>query len=138
MVQLIADGVHVAPEAILTAWRAARGRTVLVSRRDRRSRPRRRHVPPRAARGDGRGRGVAQRTTGRWPAAVRPLAWGVRMLIELGVPIVEAVDTVTGAPARLFWREDIGVLRQGAPADLVVLDDDFAVERVYVGGMLLE
>ena len=58
---------------------------------------------------------------------MRPLAWGLRMLVELGVPIVEAVDTVTAAPARLFWREDIGVLRPGAPADLVVLDDDFAV-----------
>lgn len=133
VVQLIADGVHVAPEAILTAWRAARGRVVLVS-----------DAIAAAGLGDGAYRlghievtvedGVSRRADGTLAGAVRPLAWGLRMLVELGVPIVEAVDTVTGAPARLFWREDVGVLRPGAPADLVVLDDDFAVERVYVGG----
>ena len=82
--------------------------------------------------------GVSRSADGTLAGGVRPLAWGLRMLVELGVPIVEAVDTVTGAPARLFWREDIGVLRPGAAADLVVLDDDFAVERVYVGGRPLE
>ena len=31
VVQLIADGAHLAPETILTVWRAARGRIALVS-----------------------------------------------------------------------------------------------------------
>jgi N-acetylglucosamine-6-phosphate deacetylase len=56
------------------------------------------------------------------------------MLVELGIPIVEAVDAVTRTPARLLRRDDIAVLRPGAPADLVVLDDDFAVRSVMLGG----
>ena len=133
VVQLIADGVHVAPEAILMAWRAARGRLVLVS-----------DAIAAAGLGDGSYRlgrvevtvehGVARSADGRLAGGVRPLAWGLRMLVELGVPIAEAVDTVTTAPARLAGREGIALLRPGAPADLVVLDDDFAVTGVLVGG----
>jgi N-acetylglucosamine-6-phosphate deacetylase len=133
VVMLIADGAHVAPEAVLTAWRAARGRLVLVS-----------DAIAGAGVGDGAYRlgsvelrvtdGIARLADGTLAGAVRPLAWGLRLLVELGVPIAEAVDTVTAAPARLLRRDDVGVLRPGAPADLVVLDDDFAVHRVLVNG----
>jgi N-acetylglucosamine-6-phosphate deacetylase len=133
VVQLIADGVHLAPETILTAWRAARGRIALVS-----------DVVAAGGLGDGTYRfgtaevtvehGVSRLANGTLAGAVRPLAWGLRMLIELGVPIVEAVDAVTRTPARLLGREDAGVLRPGAAADLVVLDDDFAVRDVLVRG----
>lgn len=137
VIQLIADGVHLAPEAILLAWRAARGRIALVS-------------DSIAATGLGNGTfrlgtvevivedGVSRRADGALAGAVRPLAWGLRMLVELGVPIVEAVDAVTRTPARLLGRDDVGVLREGAAADLVVLDDDFAVESVWLGGRRLE
>jgi N-acetylglucosamine-6-phosphate deacetylase len=132
-VTLIADGVHVAPEAVLTAWRAARGRLALVS-----------DAIAAAGRGDGRFRlgevelevhdGVSRLADGTLAGATRPLAWGLRGLIELGVPIVEAVETVTSSPARLLARDDAGTLALDGPADLVVLDDDFAVDRVLVGG----
>jgi N-acetylglucosamine-6-phosphate deacetylase len=137
LVQLIADGVHLAPEAILAAWRAARGRLALVS-----------DLIAAGGLGDGAFRigtvdvrvesGVSRRADGTLAGSVRPLAWGLRMLIELGVPIVEAVDAVTRTPARVIGRDDIAVLRPGAPADLVVLDDDFAVERVLLAGSLVE
>ncbi len=137
VVQLIADGVHLAPEAILAAWRAARGRIVLVS-----------DAIAAAGLGDGAFRvgtvdvtvehGVSRLADGTLAGAVRPLAWGLRMLVELGVPIVEAVDAVTRTPARVVGRDDIAVLRPGARADLVVLDDDFAVKQVLLGGSLVE
>lgn len=132
-VTLIADGVHVAPEALLTAWRAARGRLALVS-----------DAISAAGRGDGRFRlgeievevhdGVSRLDDGTLAGATRPLAWGLRGLIELGVPIVEAVETVTSTPARLLGRHDAGTIALDGPADLVVLDDDFAVDRVLVAG----
>ena len=137
IVQLIADGVHLAPEAILTAWRAARGRIALVS-----------DAIVAAGLGDGAFRvgtvdvtvehGVSRLADGTLAGAVRPLAWGLRMLVELGIPIVEAVDAVTRTPARVVGRNDIAVLRPGGPADLVVLDDDFAVTQVLLGGTLVE
>ena len=135
-VQLIADGVHLAPEVILTSWRAARGRFALVS-----------DLIAAGGLGDGTFRlgtvevtvesGVSRLEDGTLAGAVRPLAWGLRMLVELGVPIVEAVDAVTRAPARLLGRGDIAVLRPGAPADVVVLDDDFAVADVLLAGRSL-
>jgi len=132
-VMLIADGVHVAPDAVLAAWRAARGRVVLVS-------------DAVAAVGAGDGvttlgerevfvaDGAARLADGTLAGSARPLSWGLRMLVELGVPVAEAADAVTRAPARLVGRPDAGLLCAGAPADLVVLDDAFAVDRVYVAG----
>ncbi len=137
VVQLIADGAHLAPETILATWRACRGRLALVS-----------DVTAAGGKGDGAFRlgtvditvegGVARTDDGSLAGAVRPLAWGLRMLVELGVPIGEAVEAVTRTPARVVGRSEIGVLRPGAAADLVVLDDDFAVASVLVGGRLLE
>ena len=136
-VMLVADGVHVAADAVVAAWRAARGRLALVS-------------DAIAAAGEGDGvtslgdvevvvaDGVPRLADGTLAGSVRPLAWGLRLLVELGVPIVEAVDAVTRTPARLLGRSDAGVLGPGRPADLVVLDDAFAVERVYVGGRELD
>lgn len=133
-VMLVADGVHVAHEALLLCWRAAGGRLVLVSD---------------AVMGTGLGdgsyrvgrtevrveRGVSRLADGTLAGATRPLAWGLRLLVELGVPIVEAVATVTRTPALLAGRTDLGVLTRHGPADLVVLGDDFAVERVLRRGV---
>lgn len=136
-VMLIADGVHVAGDAILTAWRAARGRFVLVS-----------DAIAAAGLGEGRFRlgtaevevrdGASRLPDGTLAGAVRPLAWGLRYLVELGVPIPEAVDAVTRTPAALVGRPDAGRLERGGAADLVVLDDDFAVASVLVGGEALD
>lgn len=136
-VTLVADGAHVAPEALLTAWRAARGRFALVS-----------DAIAAAGLGDGAYAiggvevevvdGVSRTADGTLAGAVRPLGWGLRTLVELGVPIVEAVAAVTSTPATLVGRPELGRLRVGAPADLVVLDDAFALDRVLVGGAELE
>jgi N-acetylglucosamine-6-phosphate deacetylase len=133
VVQLIADGVHVDPEAVLAAWHVARGRLVLVS-----------DAIAAAGCGDGTytlggtpvavADGVARTADGELAGGVRPLSAGLRLLLELDVPLDEAVDAVTRAPARLLGRTDVGVLAVGAPADIVVLDDELQVERVYVGG----
>ena len=136
VVQLIADGVHVAAEAIQVAWRAARGRLALVT-----------DAIAAAGLGDGDYRlgerevrvegGVPRLADGTLAGAVRPLEWGLRTLAELGLPLAEAVDAVTRTPARLLGRDDVGRLAPGAPADLVVLDDDLVVADVLVGGALV-
>jgi N-acetylglucosamine-6-phosphate deacetylase len=123
VVQLIADGVHVSAEAILTAWRAARGRLVLVT-----------DAIAAAGAGDGDYRlgerdvhvdgGIPRLADGTLAGAVRPLEWGLRALVELGVPIPEAVDAVTRTPARVLGRGDAGRLAVGAPADVVVVDPE--------------
>jgi N-acetylglucosamine-6-phosphate deacetylase len=132
-VQIIADGVHLARETIALVWRAARGRVALVS-----------DAIAAAGLGDGDYRlgsvrvavrdGVARREDGTIAGSARPLIAGLRNLVALGVPLPAAVMAASAVPARILGREDLGRLTPGAPADVVVLDDELEVVRVLVGG----
>jgi N-acetylglucosamine-6-phosphate deacetylase len=57
----------------------------------------------------------------------------VRNLHALGVPLPEALDAATAVPARVVGA-NVGTLEPGAPADVVVVDDNLEIERVLVGG----
>jgi len=54
---------------------------------------------------------------------------------EAGVPLLDAVRMATATPASVVGREDLGALRPGALADIVICDEDLKVERVFVGGL---
>ena len=58
----------------------------------------------------------------------------VRNLHALGVPLVDAVGAATAVPAALAGRPELGALRPGAIADIVVLDDRLGVQTVLRGG----
>jgi N-acetylglucosamine-6-phosphate deacetylase len=132
-VMAIVDGVHLADEAVLLAWRAARGRFALVS-----------DAIAAAGCPDGEYRlgeatvqvwdGACTREDGTLAGSVCPLDAAVRNLLALGVPRLEAVAAATIVPARIARRADLGRLTVGGRADLVVLDDALAVERVYRAG----
>jgi N-acetylglucosamine-6-phosphate deacetylase len=134
VVTLVADGVHLDREALHLAWRCARHRVALVS-----------DAMAGARRGDGVFSlgtqeatvvdGVARGWDGTLAGSVRPLSFGLRHLVEIGVPFPEAVDAVTRTPARLVDRPDVGVLRPGGRADVVVLDDTLDVARVLLAGV---
>jgi N-acetylglucosamine-6-phosphate deacetylase len=52
-----------------------------------------------------------------------------------GVPVPEAVRMASLTPARVLGLEaDIGSVEPGKRADLVVLDRDLTVRRVFLGG----
>ena len=63
----------------------------------------------------------------------------VRTFHELtGVPLVEVVRMASLTPARVAGREqEIGSIKPGKLADLVVLDGALRVRQVYVGGQLI-
>jgi N-acetylglucosamine-6-phosphate deacetylase len=132
-VMAIVDRVHLADEAVLVAWRAARGRFALVS-----------DAVAAAGRPDGTYRlgkatvhvrdGVCRREDGTLAGSVVPLDAAVRNLAAIGVPLAEAVAAATVVPARIARRADLGRLSVGGRADLVVLDDGLAVTQVYRGG----
>lgn len=60
----------------------------------------------------------------------------VRTFIRLtGVPLVEVVRMASLTPARISgWDKEIGSIAAGKRADLLVLDRDLNVRRVFVGG----
>ncbi len=57
------------------------------------------------------------------------------MHFTAGVPLPEAVRMASLTPARILGvADDVGSLERGKRADLVVLDRELNVKRVYVGG----
>ncbi|MGO9640928.1 MAG: N-acetylglucosamine-6-phosphate deacetylase [Candidatus Acidiferrales bacterium] len=136
--ELIADGVHVDGTAIRLLL-AAKGvdRTVLVS-------------DGTAATGmpDGSYRlgtfevsvrgGVCRNAEGKLAGSTLTLDRAVRHMVELGVPLAEAVRMATWNPARVLGIEGRkGTLGAGADADLVLLDEQLHVARVMARGAWL-
>lgn len=122
---VIADGTHVADEALLVAWRAGAGRLALVS-----DAVGRRPGDP-ATVPDGP---VVRRPDGTLAGSTLPLLAGVRRLVSLGVPLPAAIEAATAVPASIAGAGG-GTLRPGRVADVVVLDDALQVQRVLVGGL---
>ena len=79
--------------------------------------------------------GVVRRRDGVLAGSVLTLAQAVRNLVALGAPLERALEAASRVPARAARRDDVGTLRVGAPADVVVLDGDVEVRRVLVGGV---
>ncbi|HZQ16918.1 MAG TPA: N-acetylglucosamine-6-phosphate deacetylase [Gaiellaceae bacterium] len=133
VVSLIVDGIHLAPETVLTAWRAARGRVALIS-----------DATAAAPRADGRSslgeldlevhEGAVRGPDGILAGSVLSLIEAVRNVHALGVPLEEALGAVSATPARVLGDARLGRLDVGLPADVVVLNDRLEIERVLVGG----
>jgi N-acetylglucosamine-6-phosphate deacetylase len=133
VVQLIADGHHVAGDTLLVAWAAARGRIALVT-----------DAVAAAALGDGdfalAGRplvsaeGVVRGPEGQLAGSVLTMIDAVRNVHALGVPLEEALTAATAVPAGIARRPDLGRLAPGMPADVVVLDDNLEITRVLLRG----
>jgi len=134
IVQIIVDGVHLAPEVVQVVWRAAAGRVALVT-----------DAIAAAGVGDGEfalgdtridvREGVARRAAdGVLAGSVLTMLDAVRNLHALGIPIERALEAASSVPARVLGSDRVGRIERDAPADLVVLDDGLGIERVLVGG----
>jgi N-acetylglucosamine-6-phosphate deacetylase len=130
--ELILDGNHIADDAVRLAWRAGRGRVVLVT-------------DAIGATGDGTWRvgpvevevhnGVVRGGGGELAGSMLTMPRAIRALMSAGgASLAEAIDAATRVPAAAAGRDDVGVLRPGAPADVVVVDEDVNVLRVLVDG----
>ena len=63
------------------------------------------------------------------------MAAAVRYAVEVaGLPLADVVHAATAAPAALLGLDGVGALSPGCRADLVVLDEDLAVQRVLHRG----
>lgn len=134
VVELIADGVHLHPAVLADAARRAAGGWVLVT-----------DAMAAAGAGDGTFRlgprqvevrgGVARAADGAIAGSTltldRAVAYAVRVA---GIGLDEAIAAATRTPAAVLGRDDIGRLREGAYADMVVFDPDLSVRRVMRRG----
>jgi N-acetylglucosamine-6-phosphate deacetylase len=136
VVQIILDGIHLAPDTVRLVWQAAAGRIALVTDA----------VAGAGVSGDGSYRlgevavevrgGVVRRDDGVLAGSVLTMIGAVRNLHALGVPLEAALAAATSVPAGVVGA-DAGRLEPGGPADVVVLSEELEIERVLVGGKTL-
>lgn len=136
-IQLIADGGHVADELLRLAFAAAPSRCSIVT-----------DATSLAGVGDAELTlggvpirvvgGVARDPEGKIAGGASSMLQGLRHLASLSVSLAEVLVAATERPARLLGREDVGHLRDGSPANLIVLDDDLELRDVFVSGEALE
>ena len=134
-IQIILDGNHLAPDTVRLVWRAAAGRTALVTDA---------MAAAGAACAGGSFRigarevivrdGVARGPNGELAGSTLTMIEAVRNLHTHGVPLEDALDAATAVPAAVLGLTGVGHLDIGSPADVVVLSDTLEIERVYVGG----
>ncbi len=133
VVSVILDGIHLATETAMVAWRAAAGRLALVT-----------DAITAAGVADGSYsfgnfdvqvlEGTVRGPDGVLAGSVLTMIEAVRNLHGLGVPLEDALAAASATPARVLGDPSLGRIGIGLPADLIVLDDNLEIERVIVGG----
>jgi len=134
----IADLVHVSADVLRLTIRLAGDRLVVVSDAA---------WPAGLGEGDHRGAdgitvtvagGAVRLQDGTLTGSASGLDVALRNLVSLGVPLAEAVQAVSARPARLVGRPGLGTLVPGGRADVVILNDDLSIRRVYVAGRAVD
>ena len=135
-VQVIVDGHHLADDVVRLAFAAARRRVVLVT-----------DATEAAGLDDGAyaiagvpvqvEAGAVRNHKGALAGSALTLDRAVRNACALGVDVAEALTAATTAPASLLGRADIGRLRPGGRADLVVLDAELTVRETWIDGKVV-
>ncbi|MDZ7799355.1 MAG: N-acetylglucosamine-6-phosphate deacetylase [Trueperaceae bacterium] len=131
--EVILDGHHVHPTSFLAA-RAAKGpRLFLVTDAIRAC-----GMPEGTTELGGQQvrvlEGAARLQDGTLAGSVLTLDAAVRNATAAGVPLAEAAAMAATGPAGYLGLADRGVLRQGARADVVEMDPDLYVTRVFTAG----
>ncbi len=134
VVELVADGVHLAPETVRMVFDlVGPGAVCLVT-----------DAMAAAGMPDGayvlgglevevRG-GVARLASGALAGGTAHLLDVVRATVAAGVGLADAVTAASATPARVLGRGDVGALVEGRRADLVVVDADLRPLRVMRAG----
>lgn len=124
---VIADMVHVSPNAVALAFKAKGGdRICLVSDSVAWASEwaKKRSVAVKD--------GAPRLSDGTLAGSSTPLAECVRRAISVaGVPVEEALRAATSSPATAVGVMDAGFIREGRPADLIAFDDSLHVVRAW-------
>lgn len=131
-VQMICDGIHLSDDIALLIMRTCPERFALVS-------------DAISAAGMGPGSfelgsvqvqvsdGVARRADGTLAGSASSLAAGLHKALSLGIGLPELVAATSLRPSA-FLGAGCPVLQVGSPADIVILSEEGAVDRVLIGG----
>jgi N-acetylglucosamine-6-phosphate deacetylase len=135
--ELICDGVHVHPSMVHVAV-AAKGPSGIMAITDGTAGS---GLPP-GSRSTLGGRRITVRQAaylddGTLAGSVLTMAGAFsRLVTRMGLSLIDAATVCSTTPARALNLQGLGVIAQGAVADLVVLDREFRVVRTFIGGIL--
>jgi N-acetylglucosamine-6-phosphate deacetylase len=135
-VEIIADGIHLAPAVVRLAFRAAGDRIVLVT-----------DAMRAAGLSDGQydlgpirvtvSDGAARDERGHLAGSILTQDVALRRVTDWGVPVEAALAALSVHPARRLGLRDRGRLLPGLRADWVVLDTSLRVRETVVGGKVV-
>jgi N-acetylglucosamine-6-phosphate deacetylase len=81
--------------------------------------------------------GVCRNSEGKLAGSTLTLDRALRNIVNLGIPLADALCMLTLNPAKLLGIEfKKGSLRPGADADIVLLDQDLQVKQVFTRGLV--
>jgi len=130
--EIIADGKHVDPVAVQAAMRAVPNLYVVTDAVAAAGMPEGSYQLGRHTvfkRADG-----VFLEDGTLAGSALTMDQALRNLVDWGLDLAEAAHRLSTLPARYMGWADLGLIQNGAQADLVVLDFDLQVEEVYVAG----
>jgi|SRR5271165_2077301 len=82
--------------------------------------------------------GVCRNSEGKLAGSALTLDRSLRNIVNLGIPLVDALRMLTLNPAKLLGIEyKKGSLRPGADADMLLLDQSLRVTQVFTRGLVL-
>lgn len=58
----------------------------------------------------------------------------LRLAVKFGISLENAVYAVTEAPANVIGNKNIGKIKKGLAADMVLLDNDLNIKSIYIDG----
>ena len=131
-VEVIADGLHVAPEAVKLLFKSVPGTYVVTDAVAAAGMPDGTY-PLGRHRVEKRGEGVFLKD-GTLAGSTLTMDRALRNLVSWGIPLEEAALRLSKLPATYLGLADRGSLETGKRADVVVLSEALEVEEVYVEG----
>jgi len=81
--------------------------------------------------------GVCRLKDGTLAGSTLTMDKALRNLVKIGVPLKDAIRTMTYNPANAIGIHEIGAILPGYVADLVILDENLHVDSVYINGVKL-
>jgi N-acetylmuramic acid 6-phosphate etherase/N-acetylglucosamine-6-phosphate deacetylase len=136
-VQLIGDGVHVADELLLLAFRAAPQRCVLVTDAIAGAASEKTRVTLGDVTVTVRD-GVALRDNGTIAGSIGKLRDGLVRVGALGIDPFNALRAVSTRPATLAGVTDLSNVQVGRQANLLVVDDELRITRQWRSGKMVQ
>ncbi|SEG73500.1 Amidohydrolase family protein [Paenibacillus sp. UNC499MF] len=82
--------------------------------------------------------GTARLSDGTLASSTVTMNEALRHTVETGIPLTDAVHMASGTPARILGLDRKGDLAEGYEADLVLLDLDYNVVWIMIGGEMSE